>query len=108
MAPILSVIKIVKYCGVWGGGVGIEGRQNPTKDNDAPSLSVIKIVKYCDVGGGGGRHWWRGGGGGGRGCQNHKKNKIMGPTLSVSKIVKYCGLKYIAYKQYNRILPVTN
>ena len=34
MAPPLSVIKIVKYCGVWGGGEGIRGRQNPTKDND--------------------------------------------------------------------------
>ena len=33
----LSVIKIVKYCGVWVGG-GIARRQNPTKDNGAPSL----------------------------------------------------------------------
>ena len=46
MAPPLSVIKIVKYCGVF--------RQNPTKDNSAPPplISVIKIVKYCGVGGG--------------------------------------------------------
>ena len=53
MAPPLSVIKIVKYCGIGEGG-GIGGRQNPTKDNGAPPpLSVIKIVKYCGVGGGG-------------------------------------------------------
>ena len=31
MAPPLSVIKIVKYFGVRGGGGGIRGRQNPTK-----------------------------------------------------------------------------
>ena len=78
MAPPLSVIKIVKYCGVWVGGEawgapksqkdngaplsvikiviiivasgegGIEGRQIPTIDNCAP-LSVIKIFKYCGV-----------------------------------------------------------
>ena len=65
MAPPLLVIKIVKYCGVWGGGGPLSatkieqycgarggGRQNPTKDNGAP-LSVMKIVKYCGVGGGG-------------------------------------------------------
>ena len=40
--PPLSVIKIVKYCGVGGGG---GGRQNPTKLM-APPLSVIKIIKY--------------------------------------------------------------
>ena len=34
MAAPLSVIKIVKYCGVVGGG-DWGGRQNPTKDNDA-------------------------------------------------------------------------
>ena len=83
MAPPLSVIKIVKYCGVVGGGgalvalksckhngapslslrllsivasgEGGGGRQNPIKNNGAP-LSVIKIVciKYCGVWGGGG------------------------------------------------------
>ena len=47
--PPLSVIKIVKYGSVGGGG----RRQNPTQDYGAP-LSVIKMVKYCDVGGGGG------------------------------------------------------
>ena len=37
--PPLPVIKIVKYCDVWGGGVGgIGGRQNPAKNNGAPSL----------------------------------------------------------------------
>ena len=70
MAPPLSVIKIVKYCGVVGGGAlvalksykhngapflslrllsivasvegggGIGGRQNLTKDNGPPSLSL--------------------------------------------------------------------
>ena len=34
MAPPLSVIKIVTYCGVCGGVIG--GCQNPTKDNGAP------------------------------------------------------------------------
>ena len=46
MAPPLSVIKIVKYCGVWvrgGGGEGIGGRKNPPKNNGTP-LSVVKIV----------------------------------------------------------------
>ena len=38
MAPPLSVIKTVKYCGVWGGGGSVWRRQNPTKDNGAPSL----------------------------------------------------------------------
>ena len=53
MAPPLSIIKIVKYCGVWWGGGGvIVGRQNPTKDNGAP-ISVIRIVKHCGVWGGG-------------------------------------------------------
>ena len=46
--PPLSVIKIVKYCDVWGGGAKIL-----QKNNGAP-LSVIKIVKYCGVVGGGG------------------------------------------------------
>ena len=45
MAPPLSVIKIVKYCGVWvGGGGGIGGgAPKSQKDNGAP-ISVIKIV----------------------------------------------------------------
>ena len=46
MAPPLSVIKIVKYCGV-GGGVNGTGPGGVPKDIGAPSLSVIKIVKYC-------------------------------------------------------------
>ena len=78
----LSVIKIVKYCGVGGGGGAlIRGRKNPTQIM-APPLPVIKIVKYCDV--------WRGGHWGGGGA------KILD-----------CGQKYITYKQYNCILPVT-
>ena len=46
--PPLPVIKIFKYCGVWGGG-----RQNPTKDNGAP-LSVIKMLSIVASGKGGG------------------------------------------------------
>ena len=45
--PPLPVIKIFKYCGVWGGG-----RQNPTKDNGAP-LSVIKMLSNVASGKGG-------------------------------------------------------
>ena len=55
-APSLSVIKIVKYCDVWGGGA--LGGAKILQKIMAPPLSVIKIVKYCDVVGGGG-HWWR-------------------------------------------------
>ena len=36
--PPLPVIKIVKYCDVWGGGGGHWGRQNPAKNNGAPSF----------------------------------------------------------------------
>ena len=50
MVPPFSVIKIVKYCDVWGGGGGAKILQKIM----APLLSVIKIVKYCDVWGGGG------------------------------------------------------
>ena len=38
LAPPLSVIKIVKYCDVWGGEGALRGRQNPTKNNLATSL----------------------------------------------------------------------
>ena len=78
MAPPLSVINIVKYCGV-GGGALIRGRKNPTQIM-APPLPVIKIVKYCDV--------WAGGIGGAKILQ-----KIMASPLSVIKIVKYCGVR---------------
>ena len=54
MAPPLSVIKIVKYCDVWGGGGGALGGAKILQKIMAPPLSVIKIVKYCDVVGGGG------------------------------------------------------
>ena len=54
----LSVIKIVKYCDVWGGGgalgEGGGGAPKSYKKIMAPLLSVIKIVKYCGVLGGGG------------------------------------------------------
>ena len=55
MAPPLSVIRIVKCCGVWGGGA-LRGAKILQKIM-APLLSVIKIVKYCGVMGGGGGHW---------------------------------------------------
>ena len=54
-APPLSVIKIVKYGDVWGGGGALGGAKILQKIM-APPLSIIKIVKYCDVWGGGG-HW---------------------------------------------------
>ena len=54
MAPLLSVIKIVKYCGVMGGGA-LGGAKILQKVMPAPS--VIKIVKYCGVRGRGGGHW---------------------------------------------------
>ena len=52
MAPPLSVIKIVKYCGVWE-GVGSLGGAEILQKIMAP-LSVINLVKYFGVGGGGG------------------------------------------------------
>ena len=51
MAPPLCIIKIVKYCDVWGGGA-LRGAKILQKIM-APPLSVIKIVKNCDVWGGG-------------------------------------------------------
>ena len=109
----LPVIKIVKYCGVWGGGGGgIGGRQYPAKNNGAPPLRfVLKIVKYCGVVGGGGalvalksyKHngapslslrllsiLWHLGRGGIGGRQNPTKNN--GAPLSAIKIAKYCGV----------------
>ena len=54
MAPPLSIIKIVKYCGVWvGGGGGHWGAQKSQKDNGAP-LSVIKIAIIIVASGEGG------------------------------------------------------
>ena len=44
MAPPISVIKIVKYCGVGGGG-GHWGAKILPKIK-APLLSVNKIIKY--------------------------------------------------------------
>ena len=52
MAPPLPIIKIVKYCVVWGGGA-LGGAKILQKILAHP-FSVIKIVKYCDVVGGGG------------------------------------------------------
>ena len=48
----LSVCKIVKYCGVWGGGS--LGGAKILQKTMAPHLSVFKIVKYFGVRGGGG------------------------------------------------------
>ena len=43
MASSFSVIKIVKYCGVRGGGGALCGAKIP-QNIMAPPLSVIKIV----------------------------------------------------------------
>ena len=63
MAPTLSIIKIVKYCGVVGGGGALVALKS-YKHNDAPSLSLRKL---SIVASGEGGHW-----GGGR--QNFIKN----------------------------------
>ena len=54
MAPTLSIIKIVKYCGVVGGGGALVALKS-YKYNDAPSqsLSLLSIV----VSGEGGGNW---------------------------------------------------
>ena len=82
--PPLTVIKIVKYCGVregghWRGGAG------------APKSYKINSVSHlCHYDS---KVFWNRGGG----------------ALGGAKIlVKYCGQKYNAYKQYHCILPVTN
>ena len=56
MAPPLSVIKIVKYCGVVGGGGALMALKS-YKHNGAPSLSLIllSIVASGDGGGNWGR-----------------------------------------------------
>ena len=63
MAPPLSVIKIVKYCGVGGGGGGVwviggakilQRLKKSYKKLWRPlALSVIKIEQYCGAKGGG-------------------------------------------------------
>ena len=53
MAPPLSVIKIVKYCGVGGAGEGgYWGRAEILQKVIPAPLYVSKIVKYCGVWGG--------------------------------------------------------
>ena len=62
MAPSLSVIKIVKFCGVGGGGGGNGGggRQNPTKIMTPPLCHLDSKALWRLA---------RGGiGGGGEGC----------------------------------------
>ena len=73
MAPLLSVIKIVKFCGVMGGGGGALGGAKILQ-KVMPAPSVMKIVKYCGVRGKGGR-------------QN--PTKIIASLISVIKIVQY-------------------
>ena len=112
MAPLLSVIKIGRYCGVVGGGGALVALKS-YKHNGAPSLSLIllsivtsgeggggakilqkimtpiKINKYCGVGGvcgGGGRAL-------GRRWNSIKDNGAL--SLCVIMINKYCGQKYI-------------
>ena len=72
----LSVIKIVKYCVVWGGGALGGGGAKILQKIMAPSLFIIKIVTYCGIREEGG-HWGR---------QNQSKDN--GAPLSVIKIVK--------------------
>ena len=73
MAPPLSVIKIVKYCDVVGGGRGTLVALKSYKHNSAPSL-FVRLLSIVASGEGGG-HWW------------HKTlQKIMTPI----KINKYC------------------
>ena len=55
MAPPLSVIKIVKYCGVVGGGALVELKSY--KPNGAPSL-LLRLLSIVASGEGGG-HWGR-------------------------------------------------
>ena len=78
MAPTLSIIKIVKYCGVVGGGGALVALKS-YKHNDAPSLS-LRLLSIVASGEGGG-HWGR---------QNPIKE--MASPLSVIKIVNYCGV----------------
>ena len=50
--PPLHVIKIVKYCGIWGGGSAFTKiLQKIMALHIALSISVIKKVQYCGVGG---------------------------------------------------------
>ena len=56
--PPLPVIKIVKYCGVWGRGEGAKILQK-VMPAAPPSLSVSKIVKYCGFWGEGVIGWGR-------------------------------------------------
>ena len=81
LASPLPVIKIVKYCDVWGGGGALGGAKILQKIM-ASSLSVIEIVKYCGV---------REGEGGIAGRENHTKDNGA-PSLCHYKIVKYCGV----------------
>ena len=57
MALPFSVIKIVKYCGVVGAGVGALVALKSYKHNCAPSLSLRLLSIVTSGEGGGGGHW---------------------------------------------------
>ena len=81
--PLLPVIKIVKYCGVWGrGGGAMGGGAKILQKIMTPPLSVNKIEQYCGTRGGGGAM------GGAKILQ-----KIKPPPLSVIKIEQYCSTR---------------
>ena len=82
-APSLSLIKIVKYCGDWGGGGIWGGRQNPTHDNGVPSLPLRWLcIVALEEGGGALGDWGR----------QNQTNDNGAPSLSVIKIDKYCDV----------------
>ena len=78
--PPLSVIEIVKYCGVReGGGIGVAPKSY--KNNSVPHLCHYDSKVFWNRGGVG--HW---------GGAIILQNDNGAPSLSVIKIVKYCGV----------------
>ena len=76
MAPPLSVIKIVKYCGAVGGGGGSLVALKSYKHNGDPSLS-LRLLSIAASGEGGGVSWGA--------PKSYKKRRSI-------KINKYCGV----------------
>ena len=76
MAPPISVIKIVKYCGVVGRGVALVALKS-YKHNGAPSLflGLLSIVASGEGGGG-----------------IAGRKKILQKIMTPIKIHKYCGV----------------